>query len=684
MPKYLQNRQNSSIYQCAQELWKKCFVEDKSLLFTGPLWTLKNIQTLHNAFVLNPDESNDKKFFEKLNGQISGSDKSIVRLAAEFLCVYYLFPSPSSISGHTKKKNVNEVLSWSGDEIPSGHVVLKAFECGIGGTGTAYNTLLFLELAWLMDVLIAFKKRSRQERLELEDPWKFKEFIDSVPMQGNRQSRHTLLHLIFPDTFERIATSGDKAKIIEAFGSMVADKSVGMDEQLTQIRQRLDEQYPGRKLDFYNPPLREEWKPEKTAVSGSLEEEFLAWFADQKKSDGNSYSPSSMGQYVNALKKASRRLEGVEIEPTNLFYYSTLADFSAVHEKILAAPNYAEVNQHFASGAFAAAMNRYKDFLTERTTAGGPKAGMTDKIQPPAETGDILSNAHLDEYFEGCFLSRETIRQMLTRLIAKKNLILQGPPGTGKTWLAKRLAYALAGEKDSDRVGAMQFHATLSYEDFVCGWRPTGDRTLELIDGPFLEYVTKAQENSAHHVMVIEEINRGNPAQIFGEMLTLLEADKRVPGEALRLCYQKKGQSRKIYIPENLYLIGTMNIADRSLAIVDFALRRRFAFFNLHPAFDTKVWKNWMIQKANLESEFIEIVAQKMTHLNEEIAKDQSLGSQYVIGHSYFTSDKPISKHKDWYEAVVDTEILPLLREYWFDNPAKALDAVKELRAGIV
>jgi len=272
---------------------------------------------------------------------------------------------------------------------------------------------------------------------------------------------------------------------------------------------------------------------------------------------------------------------------------------------------------------------------------------------------------------EGCFASSQEIQAIIERLKSKKNIILQGPPGTGKTWLAKRLGYALIGEKNLDQLKAVQFHPNLSYEDFVRGWRPSGEGKLSLIDGPFMEAINKAKNSSSPYVVVIEEINRGNPAQIFGEMLTLLESDKRNADEGLELSYRKSDDER-VYIPENLYVIGTMNIADRSLALVDLALRRRFAFIDLKPNINS-AWKSWLVDKIKIPSNIVNEIQQRMISLNDQISKDQSLGSQYQIGHSYVTPTSPIADPKEWFKQVVQTEIYPLLNEYWFDNPDNAI-----------
>jgi 5-methylcytosine-specific restriction protein B len=286
---------------------------------------------------------------------------------------------------------------------------------------------------------------------------------------------------------------------------------------------------------------------------------------------------------------------------------------------------------------------------------------------------------------EGCFLSREVLETALQRLSEKKNIILQGPPGTGKTWLAKRLAYALIGTKDRtivrSRVRSVQFHPSLSYEDFVRGWRPTDGGKLELADGILLKMVQAALAVPAPFVLIIEEINRGNPAQAFGEMLTLLEDTKRRQDEALELAYGREGE--RIYIPPNLHVIGTMNIADRSLALVDLALRRRFAFISLKPQLG-EAWRAWCAQKG-LDETMIDMVEQRIGELNKEISDDRSLGPQFRIGHSYVTPQDglAISNGKAWFSEIVETEIAPMLEEYWYDAPAKASEAKRRLLAGL-
>lgn len=279
---------------------------------------------------------------------------------------------------------------------------------------------------------------------------------------------------------------------------------------------------------------------------------------------------------------------------------------------------------------------------------------------------------------DGCFIKKSRLGIIYERLKVKKNLILQGPPGTGKTWLARRLAFALIGEKASSKIKALQFHPSLSYEDFIRGWRPSDSNKLELVDGPFMEFVNIAKRDlDSNYVIVIEEINRGNPAQIFGEMLTLIEAGKRIPEESLRLTYSKSKDER-VYVPENVFIIGTMNLADRSLTLVDIALRRRFAFIDLKPELN-KQWRNWIHEKFQIERELIKDMQTRIEHLNQTISDDDNLGKHFQIGHSFVTPNQKPENPRKWFEEVVNTEIGPLLEEYWFDNTEQYQKAKKSL-----
>ena len=270
----------------------------------------------------------------------------------------------------------------------------------------------------------------------------------------------------------------------------------------------------------------------------------------------------------------------------------------------------------------------------------------------------------LDSYTEADFLNdvymEETrYRTLKTLLLTKKNIILQGAPGVGKTYTAKRLAFSIMGEKDNSRVKMVQFHQSYSYEDFIMGFRPT-ENGFSLKKGVFYEFCCKAAEDDRPYFFIIDEINRGNLSKIFGELFMLLENDKR--GVELQLLYAEEQFS----IPSNVHIIGMMNTADRSLAMLDYALRRRFAFFEMKPAFDTSGFRTYQAKVNDVKFDKLITLVKE---LNEEIANDDSLGEGFCIGHSYFCTKTTIND--EWMKSVVEFELLPLLKEYWFDEPAK-------------
>jgi len=279
-------------------------------------------------------------------------------------------------------------------------------------------------------------------------------------------------------------------------------------------------------------------------------------------------------------------------------------------------------------------------------------------------------NYSLNDFLNEVFISKEEYNLMTSLLDRKKNLIIQGSPGVGKTFMAKRLAYSLLAQKKEENIQLVQFHQSYAYEDFIIGYRPTTLGGFELKTGPFFDFCTKARRNpSEKFFFIIDEINRGNLSKIFGELMMLIESDKR--GQSLKLIYNDVEFS----VPENVYIIGMMNTADRSLAIIDYALRRRFCFYGIEPAFNKQGFKEHLESKGATAS-MIEKIVHKLGSLNKKISDDINLGKGFRIGHSYFCDYRNSDK---WYDEIINFEIIPLLEEYWFDEENLVSDCVKEL-----
>lgn len=277
-----------------------------------------------------------------------------------------------------------------------------------------------------------------------------------------------------------------------------------------------------------------------------------------------------------------------------------------------------------------------------------------------------------EDFLDEVYLDETKYNTLVELLGTKYNIILQGAPGVGKTFAAKRLAYSIMGEKDSSRIAMVQFHQSYSYEDFIQGYRPT-ENGFKLEPGIFYKFCKAAEEDDERlYFFIIDEINRGNLSKIFGELMMLIEHDKRE--EKLKLLYKDEWFT----VPKNIRIIGMMNTADRSLAMMDYALRRRFAFFEFEPAFESEGFTRYLAEKNNEKlNKLISVVGK----LNEVISNDDSLGDGFRIGHSYFCTDNECTD--EWLNSIVEHELIQLLKEYWFDEPTKVKDWSANLRGAI-
>lgn len=311
-----------------------------------------------------------------------------------------------------------------------------------------------------------------------------------------------------------------------------------------------------------------------------------------------------------------------------------------------------------------------------------PYTDYVEKLNALFETEEDFDDGVIDkaypayskeQFLQEVYISDENYETLVGLLKNKKNVILQGAPGVGKTFAAKRLAYSIIGEKNPERVMMVQFHQSYSYEDFIEGFRPALNGGFEMKKGSFYKFCKKAEEDIDNdYFFIIDEINRGNLSKIFGELFMLIESDKR--GNALQLLYSDE----KFCVPKNVYIIGMMNTADRSLAMLDYALRRRFAFYDMKPGFDSEGFKHY---QKELNSPVFDNLINAVKSLNKTIVEDETLGEGFSIGHSYFCN--LIEPSVEEIKGIVEYELVPLVKEYWFDDTKTMEEEIDKLRGSI-
>lgn len=744
MSRFVGPRARTAVLEAA-DIWKqRCLMDGQSIFQLGNIWTLKNINLLIEHYVYNLDEG-DGNFNQKLEQQLARTTDATKILCAEIIWLMLLCPSnigPKKKRENIERilSWANHQLPY--DESLLGDEALR----GIGSGGTAYNNLRWKELVYCILLLKEFFSLSPQQQSALlEDGHSFAQFCEGVEDNEHRQFRHMLLYLLFPDSFERVFGNNDRIKIVNSFcGVNLKLRNTTareLDQKLAEIRKQQESFYQSDKLDWYVPPLRALWM-NTTKSKDSTEQSIyptLLTFLEQANTDNlqtKDYPGTHAGltmrvsfgagiqahvPWIGLLAKGQSPTKG--IYPAYLYYRS---EKLLILAKCISATNIPQfkweedessqtIDQFFHS-EFNKTAIRYGDsyihtvydltenleqeqidtdldllvdeYLNTIGQAPSPTSPHTIKEKNTPEYTPVVGTTNqepqpmsIDDAMVGIFLRRSKAEQVLELLGAKKNIVLQGPPGVGKSYIAKRLAYALLGVKDNSRIEMIQFHQSYAYEDFVQGYRPS-DSGFELQNGLFHEFCQKAARDSDNpYVFIIDEINRGNLSKIFGELMLLIEADKRGIDWQVPLTYSKS-LGERFYVPENIYIVGLMNTADRSLAMVDYALRRRFAFIDLTPEFRSEGFTRHLRAQGADES-IVATVISRMEALNERISRDSAnLGSGFCIGHSFFCLP-PANGIYDfaWYRQIINFEIAPLIQEYWFDDPSTAQIIIDELLA---
>ncbi len=686
MALYTYDHDAPKVTEAGRRWVQQCLVLDESVFEDGALATPANFDALDHYFVQRPD-AGEGTFYEKLQGQLADAPPDACKLMAEVLWGLFLFPS--NISPDVKRQGILQTWSWSGDTLDPGQPLLSdALLEGIGSAGMGVNTNRWRELNYIIGLAQTFKRLQPAERRSvIEDYDRFMDWMETVPKQGNRQFRHMLRYYLFPDRVERMSTNNDRRRVLDGYdvAPMKATRKwpdKQLDQALLTLREKLEAEQGTQDLDFYLEPLRTRWM-EPNAAGGGVDEE-----ADDEQTPGRVEEETTA--YVS------------KTGPRNLILYGPPGTgktwrIQRMFDRYTDQP--ADVDRA-----------TWEQHLVARFGWRAAIAAALADISKPAKAADLAMHPLIDAKK----LQRKRKRAIKSTLwgymqehslpdSATVNVAVKRAPSIfdknqDSEWFLIedwREADAEAAELlDAWNAGpaargvavrryrVVTFHPSYSYEDFIIGLRPVtlseeggGGTGFRMVDGVFKQICAEARSNPAkRYALFIDEINRANIAKVFGELITLVEPDKRasygadgelVGGMEIQLpgTGGEDDEDERFGVPANLDIIGTMNTADRSIALLDIALRRRFEFEEMPP--DYKVVQR-LVDGVDL--------ARLLRKINDRL--EFLADRDRLIGHAYFTKVAEIEDLR----RVFANQVIPLLQEYFYDDFARVEQVLSDAK----